>query len=126
MKVSRAPRPNTKGWTAPWRRGWGPLSDGRSKLARLAKKIEEEMVAEYRPLTPHQRRQVRRAAILEALAEATGAQLGSDPKATRRTLTALEKTAESKLAALRARRNGHGEDGPFDLAVELARQRSVP
>ncbi len=115
---------NGKGSRTPWRGGWGPLGDGRSKLARLARQIERELLEADHPATAHHRRLVRRSACLEALAEACGAQLGSDPKATRRALTALEKAADSKLAPLRASRNNQGR---ADLADDLLeRLRAVP
>lgn len=110
-----APPPNTRGWRAPWRRTWGPLSDGRSRLSKLAKDIEAELVEELKPTTAYQRRQVGRAARLEALAEATGLSIGTDPKATPRRLTGLEKAAMMKLAPLRAvaGKNGHGTNDPL-------------
>ncbi len=99
--------PNTRGWRAPWRGMWGPMADGRTRLAKLAKRIELELIEEFNPRTPHHRRLARRAAILQALAEMTSHTLGADPKSTRRTLTALEKAADSKLGPLRAVNNGH-------------------
>ena len=106
----QSPPPYTRGWKAPWRQQWGPITDGHSKLARLARKIELELIEEHNPKTPHHHRLVRRAAILQALAEQTSATLGADPKSTRRTLTALERSAEAKLAPLRVARNGRGRE----------------
>lgn len=108
MPKRPAPLPNTRGWRAPWRGTWGPLSDGRSKISRLAREIEEELVEELKPTTPRQRRAIRRAAELEALEEQTAKTMGTDPKATRRTLTALARAVEAKLAPVRASGNGQG------------------
>lgn len=102
--------PNTLGWRAPWRRTWGPLSDARSRISRRVRVIEVEMVNEYKPTTPRQRRVIRQAAVLEALGEQTIDTLGEDPKSTRRTLTALMKSANARLAPLRAASNGHERD----------------
>ncbi len=110
--------PNTHGSRKPWRGTWGVLSDGRTRLSKLAKRIERELIDEFNPKTPHHCRLVRRAAILQALAEQTSATLGADPKSTRRCLTALERAADLKLAPLRSANNGHGQDLPALLARE--------
>lgn len=117
-----APPPNTRGWRAPWRRTWGPFTDGRSRLARLAAKIEGELRETYHTETAFERRRLRLAARYLALAEKTLGSMDVDPKATRRAATALQKVAEMQLAGLRAavsaspeatfaarvRGNGHG------------------
>jgi hypothetical protein len=107
-----APPPNTHGWRAPWRRQWGPLSDGRSRLSRLAARIERELRQEYLADTPLHARLVHRAAAYEALAEATLHQIGSDPKATKRAVTALQGTADRLLSRvpMLSRNGGHGHD----------------
>ena len=92
--------PNTAGWRAPWRHTWGPLSDGRSRLSRLARRIEGELSLAYVITTPLQRRRSRSAARLMALAEMTMLNIGKDRKATRRTLTALQGAAARELAGL--------------------------
>lgn len=56
--------------------------------------------------TPLQCRHARRAARALALAEQVAATIGTDPKASVRRLTALEKVADAQLAALRAAANG--------------------
>ncbi len=106
----------------PWRGTWGPLSDGRSRVSRLAKRIEKELIDELKPTTPRQRRATRRAAELEALEEQTAKTMGTDPKATRRALTALARAADSKIAQVKASSNGQREP-EFDLAADLAKQR---
>ena len=106
----QSPPPNTRGWRAPWRRTWGPLSDGRSRIRKRVRVIEAEMLAEYQPATSRQCRVVHQAAVLEALCEQTIDTMGEDPKSTRRTLTALMKSASAKLAPLRAASNGHGRE----------------
>jgi hypothetical protein len=106
----------------PWQGSWGPLSDHRSKISRLVRRIEEELVEEHRPNTPRQRRLLRRAAILEALAVQTADTLGVDPKATKRSLTALERAADAKIAQVKASSNGQREP-EFDPAADLAKQR---
>ena len=72
---------------------------------------------EYQPRTDFQRRQVKAAARLFAMADQVAEGIGREPKCTRRTLTALEKTAEAKLAQLRAIQNGQSRDR--DPVVEL-------
>jgi hypothetical protein len=117
-----APGPYRRGWRAPWRGRWGPLSDGNSRLARRALRIERELLGlpEFREPTPRQRRLLRRAAVLEALAEQTAATLGDDPKSTKRSLTALEKAAAAKLAEARSIAVGTNGRGPLDLAQQFA------
>jgi hypothetical protein len=102
-----------------WTGSWGPLSDGRSKLSRRARKIEQELTAEYQPRTDFQRRQVKAAARLYALADEVADGIGTRPKCTRRTLTALERS-EGKLAQLRAIQNG--QPSPATLADLLLRE----
>ena len=55
---------------------------------------------EYKPRTPLQVRRVHRAAELMAMAEMTAKTIGSDPKSTRRSLTALTKSAENILTQI--------------------------
>ena len=114
--------PNTKGWKANWRKTWGPLSDGRSRISRRVRVIEVEMVNEYKPTTPRQCRIIRQAAVLEALGEQTIDTLGEDPKSTKRTLTALMKSANAKLAPLRAASNGQGQDLATSIRDALRRK----
>ena len=104
----------------PWRGDWGPLNDGRSRISRLARRIEEELVRDLKPNTERQHRLLRRAAVLEALAVQTSDTLGTDPKATKRSLTALERAADAKVAQVRASGNGRK---PEDVAAALARLR---
>src|SRR5262245_61333568 len=98
-----SPAPNTKGWRAPWRRHWGPLSDGRSRLSRLARRIEQELLEEYIVGTLLARRRVRSAARFQALAEQTLLSIGKDRKATRRAVTALQGAADRQLAGITPR-----------------------
>ena len=116
---------NARSSCMPWRGTWGPLSDGRSRVSRLAKRIEKELIDELKPTTPRQRRATRRAAELEALEEQTAKTMGTDPKATRRALTALARAADSKIAQVKASSNGQREP-EFDPAAALAKQRSEP
>ena len=106
--------------THEWTGSWGPLSDGRSKLSRRARKYEQQLTAEYRPRTDFQRRQVKAAARLFAMADQVAEGIGSQPKCTRRALTALEKTAESKLTYLRAIQDGQPDE--HDPLAELMRR----
>ena len=121
-QLDKAPPPNTRGWRAPWRGTWGVLSDGRSQISRRVCVIEVEMVNEYKPTTPRQCRIIRQAAVLEALGEQTIDTLGHDPKSTRRTLTALMKSANAKLAPLRAASNGHGQDLATSIQAALRKE----
>ncbi len=105
-----------------WRGTWGPLNDFRSKLGRLVKAIEKELTAEYKPVTARQRRIVRGVAQLEALAAMTADTLGKDDKSTRRTLTALERSALSKLGQLKASLNGRREPA-FDPVATFEKPR---
>ena len=121
-----------------WRGTWGPLTDGRSRLGRLVKEIEQELVKEHLgsethdPTTgkrhtdkPRQRRLLRRAAKLEALAEQTADTLGVDPKATKRSLTALERAADNKIAQVRASFNGRREPA-FDPVAAFGKKGIDP
>ncbi len=105
-----------------WRGTWGPLNDYRSRLGRLVKAIEKELVAEYGPITARQRRIVKNVARLEALAVMTGDEMGNDPKATRRALTSLERAAVSKLGQLKASFNGRREPA-FDPVATFEKPR---
>ena len=109
MKEGRGQRKNARKLGMPWRGTWGPLSYHRSRISRLVRGIEKEMIEEHEPSTPRQRRLLRRAAILEALAVQTADEMGVNPKATRRALTALERAADSKIAQVRAYSNGQRE-----------------
>jgi hypothetical protein len=68
----------------------------------LAKTIEKELLVEYEAATPLAVRRVRQAARFSALAEATLQSIGRDPRATRRTATALQASVDRLLAALTA------------------------
>ena len=92
--------PYAKGWRSGWAGGWGPLRDGHSRLAKLARTIERELVQECQPQTALHRRLVRSAAELFALAEKERTCIGLDPKSTIRRANALEKTATARLAAV--------------------------
>ena len=116
----KSQRENAHTFRKSWRGTWGPLSDGRSKISRRAKEIEEEMVKEYGPTTPRQRRTLRRAAKLEALAEQTADSLGVDPKATKRSLTALERAADAKVAQVRSSGNGQRD---VTRSIETIKER---
>ncbi len=113
--------PTSRGLKFPttWKGTWGPLNDPRSKISRLARKIETELVEEHKPRTPRQQRLLRRAAKLEALAEQTADTLGFDPKATKRSLTALERAADNKIAQVRASSNGQRERRMSPTPAEL-------
>jgi hypothetical protein len=80
------------------------MADGRSKVRRLADKIMRELEVEYVAETDLAHRRMRAAAEYLALAEKTRRTIGSDPKATRRAASQLERVAEAKLAALSPRR----------------------
>ncbi len=97
---SNAPLPYRRGWRAPWRRQWGTFADGHSRVSCLARRIGQELLDEYVASTPLARRRLRAAAEYLALAEKTRRDLGTDPKATRRAASQLERVAEAKLALL--------------------------
>src|SRR5262249_44983440 len=110
-----APRPWPKGQPHPtrgtrhaWRGHWGDFTDGRSKLSRLALRIERELLLEYSAVTPLHRRRVTAAARFMALAEQTLLAIGTDRKATRRAVTALQLSADRQLAGLEIK---HGRRG---------------
>jgi hypothetical protein len=86
----------------PRRRKRGAFGDGRSRLSRLAARIEDELRGTYRIETALDAHRMGLPARYFALAENTLDTMDSDPKATRRTATALQKTAELTLAGLRA------------------------
>lgn len=90
--------PYRRGWRAPWRGQWGGFGDGHTRLSYLARRIECELSEAYITDTPLRARLVRRAARYEALAEATLDQIGTDPKATKRAVTALQGTADRLLS----------------------------
>jgi len=114
-----SPAPYRKGWRAPWAGTWGPLSDGNSRLARLAARIARELAPDYDLTKPAWARRVREAAELKALAQAARAQLGVNPKVTLRQITAATMAAERLLASV-ARNGGKRREVPLDLARELA------
>jgi len=83
-----APRTRT-GWAGTW----GLPGDGRSKVARRAKTIRAEYLAEYDGGTPLAARRLTKAALYAALAEQVIDTLGTDPKASTRAATRLESAA---------------------------------
>lgn len=112
------PPPNTRGWRAPWRGTWGPFNDGRSRISRLARKLERELLEEHGPwISPAQARRAKMAARFQALAEQVAATLGTNSRATPRTLARLQREADVQLAACLAM---NGQRKPLDLAQELA------
>src|SRR2546426_64971 len=86
MKARRSA--NGQGSPTGWAGSWGPMADGRSKVRRLARRIEAELLEGYVVDMPWKARKVRSAARYTALAEATLERLGADPKATRRSAAA--------------------------------------
>jgi hypothetical protein len=80
------------------------LSDGRSRLARRAKRHAVEELQELGVVAPTvlQNRRAARLGQFLALADMVAAGIGVDPKATVRRLTALQKGAETERRALRA------------------------
>ena len=95
------------------------MSDGHCRIAKMAKRIERELLTEYGPWTsPLQARRARMVARFQALVEQTAATMGTDPKATRRTLARLQREADVQLAAVLAMTNGHRK--PLDLAQAIA------
>jgi hypothetical protein len=101
--VSAVLTPYRRGWRAPWRRQWGSFEDGHSRLSKLAKRITAELREVYLVETAYDRRRLDLASRYLALAEKTLRTMATDPKATRRTATALTKTAEGQLAGLTRR-----------------------
>jgi len=87
----------------PWRKSWGPLRDGRSKLARLAKRHAIEELRELGVVEPTtlQRRRAARLGQFLAFADMVATGIGVDPGATVRRLTVLEKSAETERRILR-------------------------
>ncbi len=108
-----------------WKGTWGPLNDYRSKLGRLVKAIEKELTEEHGPFTERQRRIAKSVARLEALATMTGDEMGKDPKATRRTLSALERAALSRLTQLKSSLTGRREPA-FDPVAEFGKKGIEP
>jgi hypothetical protein len=91
---------NGHGSATGWAGTWGPMGDGRSKLARLARRIERELLEVYVAATPLAARLVRAAARLSAMSEMTLLGVGQDAKCTRRGASALSAAAEKQLARL--------------------------
>ena len=121
-KLGKHPRPTLgQTWTWPWVGEWGDLKNGLSKLSKLAKRIEKEIMEGYEPLfSPLQRRLIRAAAEYGALAEQARASFGIDPTVTRRTITVLTRGFQHYLANLETlgglkRRNRAPADLPGTL-----------
>jgi hypothetical protein len=114
-------RPYTKGWRPEWKGEWGPLRDGHSRLGRLAKTIEREILDELpADLSPLLRRRVKAVAAAGALAEMARQTFGVDPKVTRRTVTVAERHFAAELARLRDTTPGI-PDTPEDAFASLVR-----
>lgn len=120
--------PNTRGWRAPWRGDWGPLSDGRSRLSRRKKTRASEALEELEVTNPTrlQRKRAEDYGTFKALGDMIADGIGRDPKATPRKLTALQKSAESEYRKLR--RALVARNGKPDLAAAIAREmhRTTP
>ncbi len=117
--------PYSRGWRAPWRGQWGPLADGHSRLGHERKRQAAQLEAQYPG--PDLLGLRHEAAELRAIASMLRAQLGLDPKATVRKLTAVQKTAAATLAlfvSTHSARNGHGRvPTPSELAERIRRAR---
>ena len=109
-----APTPYRRGWRAPWRKQWGTFGDGHTRLSCLARTIEGELREKYVVEAALDERDLRVAARLMALSEATIDSIGREPKATLRAATAAESKADRRRAKLKRR-----GDVP-DLARRLA------
>ena len=121
-KLGKHPRPLLgKRYTYKWAGGWGQVTNGMSRLGRLSRRIEKEILADYEePFSPLQRRLVRAAAEYGALAEQARASFGIDPTVTRRTITVLTRGFQHYLANLETlgglkRRNRAPADLPGTL-----------
>jgi hypothetical protein len=119
--VSDATRRYGKGWRAPWRGQWGGFEDGNTKSSRLARRIERELLAEYEAVTPLERRRLCGAARMLAMVERVMRTLGTDPKATLRRATSLQREADRQLAALRRRPTSPTGNGHAAPAVSVRR-----
>jgi hypothetical protein len=98
LSSATLPAPYRKGWRAPWRGQWGPITDGNSRLGRLADRIERQLVTEYDTTRPLWASKIREVAELKALAQRARDLLGIDPKVTLRQITAASMAAERLLS----------------------------
>ena len=96
--------PYSAGARAPWRGDWGPISDYHSRLGRLARRIELQLLVEYDGTRPLWASRIREAAELKAHAQRARSLLGVDPKVTLRSITVATMVAERLLA--RVAKNG--------------------
>jgi hypothetical protein len=106
VNLARAARktgqtPYTKGWRAPWRKGWGGFGDKHCRLARLAAQIEQEYLEIYLAETPSDRRSLWRAAKLAAIAEMQLDKFNVDGKVTVSRTTKPAGVAQRILSSLR-------------------------
>jgi hypothetical protein len=116
--------PNGHSSATGWAGLWGPLSDGRSRLARRAKRLaraELDKLGIGAP-TPLQWAQAREVGDFLAIRDMVKAGIGLDPSCTIRRLTAVAKSAEAERRGLRVlvARDYAGDD----LARRLARVAS--
>src|SRR5262245_66487839 len=93
---------NGKGQRMAWKGQWGVSSDGRSRISRLARRIEVELGQVYDVGLPRVARLIKKAAEYEAYEAMTVDLIGVDPKATPRQAGRLAESAQICLAQLDA------------------------
>ena len=104
LEKRRARQPYTSGWKAPWgKKGWGTFGDGHCKLAKLAKKLEGELLEDYVATTRGEQRAVWRAARFQAIAEMMLAQVNGEERVIVSRSTKPAAVAERILSRLRKR-----------------------
>jgi hypothetical protein len=109
---------NGRGRHEVWQGGWGILADARSRISRVARRIEGELKQKYEVVTAWDERTVKMAAAYQALAEQTMASLGRAREATPRTLWRYQRAAAGLVAQLRRR-----EVAPPTIYEILAREK---
>jgi len=109
-----------KGRREVWAGSWGLLSDRRSRLAKLAERIERMLRREHVTSRPLYRLRIAEAARFAALGQAMLADVGIDPKASPARALKLTNASARLLRDIPKRPPRKREE---DLAAALRRQR---
>ena len=112
--------PSTKGVRSAWAGGWGILSDRRSRLSKLAERIERALRLEHLITRPLWKARIRQAARYMALAEAMLDRVGVESGATPARASKLQRTADHLVKSVPLRPKRRREE---DLGAALARTR---
>jgi len=116
----RGKPPSTKGVRSSWAGGWGILADRRSRLSKLAERLERSLRLEHLVTRPLWKARIRQAARYMALAEAMLDRVGVEPGATPARASKLQRTADHLVKTVPKRPARARSE---DLGAALARAR---